>query len=66
MTEPLREQAARVRVRLLLAHTHAGQALQPGAELEVVQPVADWLRRQSIAEPVPAKHRTNEPRQKND
>jgi hypothetical protein len=52
MTDSL-SRAGRVHVRLLKPHTHAGRPLQAGDELEVMSPVAEWLRRQAIAEPIP-------------
>jgi len=68
MTVPLNARAACVRVRLLLPHTHAGRALQPGDALEVAAPVAEWMRQHAIAEPAPkaARNAAAESRKHND
>ncbi len=46
-------QAVHVRVRLLKHHTHAEREHAPGDELEVVPPVAEWLRTHAIAMAAP-------------
>ena len=51
MTTSLPGQGGRVRMRLLKTHTHARREHPPGDEIDVVPPVAEWLRTHAIGTP---------------
>ncbi len=51
MTTSPPAQGGRVRMRLLKTHTHASSEHPPGDEIDVVLPVAEWLRTYAIGTP---------------
>jgi hypothetical protein len=40
--------AAKIKVKLKQKHSHAGTEYEPGAEIEVTQAQADWLKAQGV------------------
>lgn len=40
-------------VKLIARHTHAGQEYEPGAEISVSRPEAEWMLEHKIVEKLP-------------
>lgn len=44
------KKAKTLKVILIMPHTHAGELLKPGAEIEVDEQKAAWLKRHGVIE----------------